>query len=118
MVKIKWGSFSNKVSKSAKKSLKERVNLILPVLADEIVHDTDAFVPYDTGYLSDAVSISNSGKTIEYYADYAERVYNMPDSTNWNTSHHPLATGEWDIASRKQNLPKWLNSFKRMVGGK
>ena len=102
----------------ATKSTSERVDRARKSLCEEIIHDTENFVPYDTGKLSSSVTILDNGKQIAYTADYAEYVNNMPESNNFNRSKHSQATSHWLEASIALNSGKWLSNFKERIGGK
>lgn len=100
------------------KSTDKRVISARRALANEIIKDTEDFVPYDTGALSSSATVLNDGKTIAYTADHAEYVNNMPESYNFNRSTHTQATSNWVDASMTLNRDKWLSNFKKRVGGK
>lgn len=100
------------------KSTDKRVTSARRALANEIIKDTEDFVPYDTGALSSSATVLDDGKTIAYTADYAEYVNNMPESYNFDRSTHSRATLHWVDASVTLNRDKWLSNFKKRVGGK
>lgn len=102
----------------ATKSTNRRVDRARKSLCEEIIHDTEDFVPYDTGSLSNSATILDNGKQIAYTADYAEYVNEMPSSSNFDTSTHSQATSHWLDASITLNRDKWLSNFKERVGGK
>lgn len=102
----------------ATKSTNKRVDKARNLLCEEIIHDTENFVPYDTGKLSNSATILDNGKQVAYTADYAEYVNNMPESNNFDRSEHTQATSHWLDASIKLNRDKWLSNFKERIGGK
>lgn len=102
----------------AQNSTTKKVDNARRLLCEEIIRDTEDFVPYDTGKLSSSVTITNHNKNIAYTADYAEYVNNMPESNNFDRSVHSKATSNWFEASLALNRDKWLDNFKRRVGGK
>lgn len=102
----------------AEKSTTKRVESARKQLCEEIIKDTEDFVPYDTGYLSSSATILDNGKQIAYTADYAEYVNEMPESNNFDRSIHSQATSNWFNASMNINRDKWLDNFKRRIGGK
>lgn len=102
----------------AQKSTNKRVDKARKELCDEIIKDTEEFVPYDTGYLSSSATVLNNGRNISYTADYAEYVNNMPESNNFDKSVHGKATSNWFEASMILNRDKWLSNFKERIGGK
>ena len=102
----------------ATKSTTKRVDKARKLLCEEIIHDTENFVPYDTGKLSSSATILDNGKRIAYTADYAEYVNNMPESNNFDRSNHTQATSHWLDASIALNRDKWLSNFKERIGGR
>ena len=100
------------------KSVNKRVDKARKLLCEEVIHDTENFVPYDTGKLSSSATILDNGKKIAYTADYAEYVNNMPESNNFNRSSHTQATSHWLDASIALNRDKWLSNFKERIGGR
>lgn len=102
----------------AVKSTNKRIDKARKSLCEEIIHDTENFVPYDTGKLSSSATILDNGKQIAYTADYAEYVNNMPESNNFNRSNHTQATSHWLDASIALNRVKWLSNFKERIGGR
>lgn len=106
------------LSDIATKSTNIRVDRARKSLCEEIIHDTEDFVPYDTGKLSNSVTILDNGKQIAYTADYVEYVNEMPSSSNFDKSAHSRATSRWVDASVTLNRDKWLSNFKERVGGK
>lgn len=102
----------------ATKSTNKRVDIARKSLCEEIIHDTENFVPYDTGKLSGSATILDNGKQVAYTADYAEYVNNMPESNNFDRSNHTHATSHWLDASMALNKDKWLSNFKERIGGR
>lgn len=100
------------------KSTNKRVDKARKSLCEEIIRDTENFVPYDTGKLSSSATILDNGKQIAYTADYAEYVNEMSESNNFNRSNHTQATSHWLDASIALNRDKWLSNFKERIGGK
>lgn len=118
MVLTNISQLGDALSIIAIKSVNKRVDKARKSLCEEIIHDTENFVPYDTGKLSSSAKILDNNKRIAYTADYAEYVNNMPESNNFNRSIHTQATSHWLNASIALNRDKWLSNFKERVGGK
>ena len=118
MVLINISQLRDALSVIATKSTSERVDRARKSLCEEIIHDTENFVPYDTGKLSSSSKILDNGKRIAYTADYAEYVNNMPESNNFNRSIHTQAISHWLDASIALNRDKWLSNFKERIGGR
>lgn len=85
-------------------------------LFDDIIRDTEEYVPYDTGELTSSVEVTDD--SIAYTADYAEYVNAMPSTVNFSRRVHHQATSNWVEASILENRGKWLDNFRRRVGGK
>lgn len=100
------------------KSTNKRVVKARNLLCEEIIHDTENFVPYDTGKLSNSATILDKGKQIAYTAEYAEYVNELPTSSNFDKSVHSQATSSWVDASMALNRDKWLSNFKERIGGR
>lgn len=112
------GQLRGALSVLATKSTVPRIDKARKALCKEIIHDTESFVPYDTGHLSSSVSIQDGGRSIAYTADYAEYVNNMPFSNNFDRAVHSHATSKWFEASLIFNRSRWIEDFKTLVGGK
>lgn len=102
----------------ATKSTDRRVDRARKSLCEEIIHNTEDFVPYDTGNLSNSATILDNGNQIAYTAEYAEYVNELPTSSNFDKSVHSQATSSWVDASITLNRDKWLSNFKERVGGR
>lgn len=61
---------------------------------------SDPYVPYDTGKLSENVTVSSGG--VCYYQPYARRVY-YGDYMNFHKDKHPLATSRWNEVAITDN---------------
>ena len=63
----------------------------------EVLRDiSDPYVPYDTGKLSQNVTVDENGVT--YHQPYARRIF-YGDYINFHVDKHPLATARWtDVA--------------------
>lgn len=96
-------------------SLQFRIMIAKMNLAPKMAKDIEQFVPYDTGNLNSSVKISGIGESIEYTADYAEYVYNMPPSNNFKTDVHANATSQWGDVAAIFYKDFWYDEFKRMV---
>lgn len=96
-------------------SLQFRIMIAKMNLAPKVAKDIEQFVPYDTGNLNSSVKIPATGESIEYTADYAEYVYNMPQSNNFKTDVHANATSHWSDVATMFYKDFWYDEFKRMV---
>lgn len=101
------------LSKNLERYLGENVEIAKNLLAEEIINDTTEYVPYDTGKLTKSSAIRKDGQIIAWTADYAEYVYNMPETNNFQQDVHQKATSAWFDASRLQNESKWVKNFER-----
>jgi hypothetical protein len=96
-------------------------------LANEILKDTDPFVPMLTGSLSQRSHVE--GKSVVYPGPYARYLYYgkvmkgpkygpkyaTDKDLVYTKSVHPNAQSHWFEASKAQNLPKWLRGVKKLV---
>lgn len=96
-------------------------------LANEILKDTDPFVPMLTGSLSQRSHVE--GKSVVYPGPYARYLYYgkamkgpkygpkyaTDKDLVYTKSAHPNAQSHWFEASKAQNLPKWLRGVKKLV---
>lgn len=64
-------------------------------------------IPYDSGKLekssfSNGVRKSITGYYIGSFTNYASRVWDFPETTNWTTKTHPKATNKWFARTLKE----------------
>lgn len=78
-----------------------------------IEEDIEPFVPYNTGELSESAVIDESSLSLVWEAEYADYVYNMPKSSNFNKEVHSKATSGWVDEALKVYKDKWVDDFKR-----
>lgn len=125
-IKVRTGDIAS-VLPSASKAEK--------ILAEQVMKDTDKFVPALTGSLTQRTHIEES--TIVYPGPYARFLYYgkvmvyAPTGSTWaprnehkvvtdkdlvmNKSMHPLATSHWFEVSKAANLETWLKVAGRLV---
>lgn len=96
-------------------------------LANEVLKDTDPYVPFLTGSLSQRSHVD--GNTVVYPGPYARYLYygkvmeGPPQGPKHATDrdlvytkqHHPQAQSHWFEASKAQNLNKWLKGVKKIA---
>lgn len=96
-------------------------------LANEILKDTDPYVPFLAG--SQSMRSYAEGNLVIYPGPYARYLYNgkavagPPEGPKHATDkdlvytkqHHPQAQSHWFEASKAQNLKKWLKGVKKIV---
>ena len=78
-----------------------------------MVSDIEPYVPYKTGELNDSAEIDEDSLSIVYDTEYAEYVYNMPESNNFNRDVHKKATSKWTDEALHSNKAKWLSDLKK-----
>lgn len=113
------------------------------LLKNEVVKDTDKFVPFRGGNLKNSAiqSISSNDDAIVYKGPYAKFLYHGKVMVGIRTNRpwakqgeikkvtdrnltfgggHPLACARWFEKSKSINLKKWLNIAKKVFknGGK
>lgn len=77
------------------KYLEDKLDKAVNTSLNELEEFFDPYVPYDTGELSDSYEVDGDSNSVYWSADYAEYVYTMPRSNNFNKDTHPLATSYW-----------------------
>lgn len=78
-----------------------------------MVSDIEPYVPYKTGELTESAEIDEDSLSIVYDTEYAEYVYNMPESNNFNRDVHKKATSKWTDEAIYSNRDKWINDLKK-----
>lgn len=95
-------------------------------LANEVLKDTDPFVPMLSGSLSQRSHVE--GNMVIYPGPYARYLYygkvmeGPPQGPKYATDkdlvytkqHHPNAQSHWFEASKAVNLKKWLRGVKKL----
>ena len=87
-------------------------------LDNEVIKDTDKYVPMKQGILKSSVirsTVIGSGEVI-YSTPYARRLY-YGVSFNFDKRKHPQAQAYWFEASKAVNKNKWIRVVKK-IGGK
>lgn len=86
-------------------------------LDQQVVADTDPYVPMDTGALKDTAQSTNFGSgEITYEGPYAAaQYYGLP---NKRKSAHPQATMLWFEVSKAANKTRWIQMVKRLAGSR
>lgn len=90
----------------------------IPDLSKYIQDDVSTYTPYETGKLDSSLSVIQS-KPTEYkvhysakYASYALDPYSKTGKVkHYNTSVHPLATGNPIEQAEKTRGKEWLNEY-------
>lgn len=81
--------------------------------AHEVLRDiSDPYVPYDTGKLSQNVTVSDKGVT--YNQPYARRVF-YGDWINFHKDKHPLATARWTDVAIMNNREEFNTRVKNVI---
>lgn len=96
----------------------DRAAKSIPELSKYIHDDVSVYTPYATGKLDSSLSVTQS-KPTEYkvhysakYASYALNPYSeMGRVKHYNTSVHPLATGNPVEQAEKTRGKEWLNEY-------
>lgn len=116
-------------------SILPSVNKVEKKLAEQIMKDTDKFVPALTGSLTQRTHVD--GSTIVYPGPYARFLYYgkvmiyEPTGSTWapkgehkvvtgrdlvmNQSMHAQATSHWFEVSKAANMETWLKVAERLV---
>lgn len=116
-------------------SILPSVNKVEQTLAEQIMKDTDKFVPALTGSLTQRTHVD--GSTIVYPGPYARFLYYgkvmiyEPTGSTWapkgehkvvtgrdlvmHTTMHAQATSHWFEVSKAQNMERWLKVAERLI---
>lgn len=101
---------NNLVDRILKAQIKARDTVL-----DEVIKDTDEYVPYYSGKLSKSVHKLPKAKGIIYTAPYAkyafEPVAPSGKRKEYNKSKHPKAQGYPLKKSKEVNLEKWKKLY-------
>lgn len=87
-------------------------------LDNEVIKDSDPFVPFRTGALALSAKLGTdigSGEVV-YNAPYARRMY-YGLNYNFDRSGHPQAQAQWFEAAKAVDESKWINGAKKLAGG-
>lgn len=92
----------------------------LAALMPNVKSDTEKFVPYRSGYLSDTSLDASQFEQgiIAWRAPYARRVYYMAGSVNWTRNRHPQAGPQWMERSKAANNERWRKILAVVYGGR
>lgn len=85
---------------------------------EQIVKDTEDYIPYKTGKLTESVGIDTEEGVISYdtsYAGYAFYPTYQGKPKVYNQSVHSKAQGYPYRASEEDNLAKWTELFKEKL---
>lgn len=94
-----------------------RVGLAHAALDSQIIKDTEAFVPMDTGTLvSSALRHSVVGE-IKYSTPYARRLY-YGEGFNFRKIPHPQATHHWFEKAKAVWLGQWTRICLMILAGR
>lgn len=85
------------------------IELSIPELSSEFLHDCEPYLPFVTGDLQrSGITWSDFNKGhIEWRTPYARRLFYNPQY-NFSTDAHPLAQGLWGEKVKEVNKNKYL----------
>lgn len=87
-------------------------------LDNEVIKDSDPFVPMDTGTLRHSAitgTTLGSGEVV-YDMIYARRLYYGTDF-EFSTDKHPDAQAQWFEAAKALYKAEWIRTARAMAGG-
>lgn len=99
---------------SIKKSIENTKEKAYMTLKDNVIRDTDPYVPFsnmDHTHLRQTPDMNKESKQVIYDTEYAKHVY-YGTSMNFDKSRHPKATAKWFEKSKKANIKKWIKSVE------
>lgn len=92
-----------------------RLSAAEAALKQDIIRDTDEFVPYRTGHLAASATPVQDG--VAYTAEYASDVVSKPPDYEFSKDVHTEATSQFIQESISLNKARWVADFKQRVGG-
>ncbi|QBO36971.1 hypothetical protein EQG49_11190 [Periweissella cryptocerci] len=100
------------------RDLKELINKSSPqqvrkasfLMANQILLDTNRFVPLRFGDLRDSGHVAPDGSSIIWSAQYASFVYDMDEASAWTTAG---TTSHWDEPATQQYQEQWGQVFMK-----
>lgn len=87
-------------------------------LDNEVLKDSDPYVPMDTGNLRNSGirgTTLGSGEVI-YNAPYARHCY-YGTHIHFSPAKHPLATAMWFEKAKAVNKQKWIDGVEKVIEG-
>lgn len=87
-------------------------------LDNEVLKDSDPYVPMDTGNLRNSGirgTTLGSGQVV-YNAPYAQKCY-YGAKIHFSPAKHPLATAMWFEKAKAANKKKWFDGVERVIKG-
>lgn len=99
------------------KEVVKNVKKIGPVLTEQVLIDSNFYIPKDTGQLESSSLIhSNYDKgEVVWATPYAKKLYWNPQY-NFSTDINPNARGLWFEAAKKKQLKNWVILSKEVLG--
>ena len=107
-VNIPEGAISKKVDKALSKAQ--------AALDEQVLKDSNYFIPYDTGELMrSSLRSSRIGEgLIVWNTPYARRLYYNPQY-NFSKDQNPNAQGLWFEAAKAIHYPEWVKLAQKVV---
>ena len=98
--------------------IKKDATFAISWLTGRVRHDTEPFVPRDTGDLVRTARTHSDGLTGEltYNTPYARRLY-YGVNFNFSTDRNKQATHHWFAKAKSIWLEYWLDKFRKLMGG-
>ena len=85
---------------------------VLTQVHQELADTVNPWVPYDTGALSQNITVSASG--VVYNEEYAAKQY-YGEEFHHKTEHHPLATAYWDKVAMQTEKEAFAERVKEII---
>lgn len=95
-----------------------RYQMAQKYLDNEVLKDSDPYVPMDTGNLRNSGirgTTLGSGEVI-YNAPYAHQCY-YGTAIHFSPAKHPQATAQWFEKAKAANKKKWLDAVEKVIKG-
>lgn len=97
-----------------KNQLLAKKNRARQIVKNQVVKDTDPYVPFDTGKTAETGrnSSTSDDEYIRYTTDYSRIIYYDEDRV-YSKRKHSLAIAKWFDVSKAVNKSKWIKTAKK-----
>ena len=85
---------------------------VLTQVHQDLANTVDPWVPYDTGALSQNITVDANGVT--YNEEYASKQY-YGEEFHHTTEHHPLASAYWDKVAMQTEREAFAERVKEII---
>lgn len=94
-------------------NLKKHQQKMQVVLDEQVMKDSNTFIPKDTGGLEQSSVIASGGGEVSWDAPYAKRMYWHPEY-NFSKDRNPNARGLWFEAAKSMYIKDWIKAMEKV----